>query len=123
MSEPEEPEVMRYGMVGDDVMSDAEKLEKYSGDVTWDYVRPHFEKGVVLWIDLSLDLQEVGKAIAADDKKSVQAWQKTGDLIVPSDPHDDHWTKIEARFNAVVVQPFIVIQDLPESEDSASENE
>lgn len=115
MNDSEEPEVMRYGMIGDDAMSDAEKLAKYTGDVSWDYLRPHFERGVVLWIDPLLDLQTVGEAIVADDKEKVQAWKANGDLIAPSDPHDDHWTKTEARFNALVVQPFVVIQDLPEN--------
>ena len=60
---------MRYGMLGDDPGSTGEKLEKYTGEVDWNYLRPHFESGALLYIDPSISLIEVGYALTEDDSE------------------------------------------------------
>ena len=36
------PERMKYAILGEDTSSVEEKLEKYTGRVGWGYLRPHF---------------------------------------------------------------------------------
>ena len=55
---------MRYGMLGDDNASMEEKLAKYSGKVGWDYLKEHFQNGVLFFVDEGLTLEEVGAAIS-----------------------------------------------------------
>ena len=101
---------MRYGLLGEDASSLAEKLEKYTGVVEWAYLKKPFEDGALLYVDPSLDLAAVGKAFAEDDAEAVQAWRKTGDIIQPGPPHAEYWEESAASFLALVVSPFVLIQ-------------
>lgn len=118
-SESGEPDnLMRYGILGEDRASVGEKLEKYTGEVDWRYLVPHFEAGALIYVDPSLELTAVGAAFAADDADQVEAWRKSGDLVTPSTPHADYWAETRARFQALVVSPFVLIQP----SDSGNEN-
>ncbi len=104
------PEEMRYAMVGDDPMDAGGRLEKYTGEVGWSYLEPHFESGALLYVDPALTITEVGRAIGDDDTAKVEGWLKRGDLIKPGSPHAAHWKGSGARFVALVVSPFVLIQ-------------
>jgi hypothetical protein len=95
-----------------DSQTQAEKLEKYSGDVQWSYLRPHFETGSMIYVDPCLDLKAVGLVFANDDQTQVQAWLKSGDLLQPCDLHAKHWETTETRFQAMIVRPFVLAQPL-----------
>lgn len=101
---------MQYEILGEDRSTDLEKLEKYTGEVGWDYLETHYESGALLYIDSNLDLITVGKAISDDDIDSVRKWKKAGDIIQPSAPHALYWEESKARFLALVVSPFVLIQ-------------
>lgn len=108
----DDDESMRYGMLGDDESSADDKLEKYTGEVDWSYLKKHFENGALLYVDLSLDLVTVGKAISDDDADAVRAWKAAGDLVQPSEPHAAFWEESNAQFLALVVSPFVLIQPI-----------
>jgi len=110
--EPDSPEVMRYGMLGEDDASVEDKLEKYTGEVEWEYLKKPYETGSVLYVDPSLDLTEVGRAFSEDDTESVKTWRSKGDIIQPGPPHAEYWESEQARFLALVVTPFVLIQPL-----------
>ncbi|MEM0970668.1 MAG: DUF2288 family protein [Verrucomicrobiota bacterium] len=111
--EEEPQEGMRYRMLGEDIATDAEKLEKYTGEVAWSYLKPHYQTGALLWVDPSLDLHEVGQAFIQDASEKVARWKNQGDLIVPSDPHVLYWeSKPHLQFRALVVSPFVLMQPL-----------
>lgn len=103
-------EIMRYGMIGKDPGTTEEKLEKYTGEVDWDYLRPHFESGALLYVDPGISLVEVGYALTKDDSEKVAEWH----IVTPSAPHAEYWGSTGARFLALVVSPFVLIQPLTE---------
>lgn len=109
-SETDEPEVMRYGMLGEDGASVDDKLEKYTGEVEWQYLKKPYQIGAVLYVDPCLNLAEVGRAFAEDDSESVLAWKSSGDIIQPGPPHAQYWESEQAKFVALVVTPFVLIQ-------------
>ena len=86
------------------------ELDKYMGEVGWDYLKPHFESGALLFLDVGLDMKEVGEALVADEKVKVEAWMKSGDLVRPSQPHADYWESAGEVFRALVVSPFVLMQ-------------
>lgn len=96
----------------EDRMSDEEKLEKYSGDVDWSYLKPHYAAGSMIYVDPQLDLKQAGLAFAEDNKEQVQAWLKSGDLVQPCDLHVEHWIETKTRFNAMIVRPFVLAQPI-----------
>ncbi len=108
--EEEAPERMRYAMLGEDNSSAEEKLAKYSGRAAWSDLKSHLGQRTLIYVDPSLDLTEVGRAFAADEKSRVEAWMKCGDLVVPSEPHGAYWESTNAVFECQVVSPFVLIQ-------------
>jgi hypothetical protein len=103
---------LTYGILGDDAASPLEKLEKYTGEVDWNYLRPHFKAGALVYVDSSLSLTEVGHAFSIDDAERVKEWRKSGDLVTPSEPHAVYWEESGASFRALVVSPFVLIQPI-----------
>jgi hypothetical protein len=98
----------------EDHSSDDEKLEKYSGNVDWSYLKPHFEANSMIYVDPSLDLKTAGLAFANDDQAQVKAWLKSGDLVQPCDLHAEHWKESHTHFNAMIVRPFVLAQPISE---------
>lgn len=107
---PDEPSPpMRYGILGSDESTDEEKLAKYTGVVTWGYLRPHSERDALWFVDPSLALETVGAAIAANDAARVDNWLKSGDLVKLGELHATQWNDDPAKeFEALVVSPFVL---------------
>ena len=76
-----------------DTLSQTEKLEKYSGEVDWSYLKPHFKAGNLIYVDPSLDLKVAGLAFAKDDQIQAKKWLQCGDLVQPCELHAEHWEK------------------------------
>lgn len=106
-------EKLQYGMLGDNQVNEEDQLAKYTGDVDWEYVEPHFLAGNVIYVDPEISLEAVGKAFLADDKEAVQAWKKKADIVIPSHHHAQWWAYDETRFMTAIVHPFVLIQPLP----------
>lgn len=106
--EPNKPEPLRYAMLGEDTSTTEEKLRKYTGTVDWKYLRPHYQSGVLYFVDTSLPLAEVGAAFSEDGRKRVEAWLKAGDVVKIADIHAAQWEKGATEFEALVVSPFVL---------------
>jgi len=96
----------------EDKQSPEEKLEKYSGDVDWSYLKPHFEAGNMIYVDPCLDLKTVGLAFAEDNQAQVKQWLKSGDLVQPCELHAEHWAQEKTHFQAMIVRPFVLAQPI-----------
>lgn len=101
---------MRYGMLGEDASSDEDKLVKYTGVVDWKYLKPHFESKALLYVDPSLKITDVGKALSDDNKEQIETWLKSGDLVKPGELHAQWWEENPEEFTALVVRPFVLMQ-------------
>lgn len=99
---------MRYGMLGEDRASMEEKLARYSGEVGWDYLKEHYQNGVLFFVDEELTLEEVGAVISADESAKVTAWLKSGDLVKIEALHAVQWEDTKQQFQALVVSPFVL---------------
>lgn len=112
MDSEQSEESMRYGILGSDGSTEIEKLRKYTGEIEWSFLEPHYRNGALLWVDPTLKLEEVGAAFADDDTERVADWRGNGDLVVPSTPHAFFWEESKARFRALVISPFVLIQPI-----------
>ena len=101
---------MKYGILGEDTQSAEEKIAKYRGEVSWNYLKPHGERDALLWVDPALDLEEVAKAFIDDDTERVANWLGNGDLVRVGKLHAAQWEKSDELFTAVVVTPFVLMQ-------------
>jgi len=103
---------MKYGIIGEDDSSEGDKLAKYTGEVDWSYLKPHYENGVLFFVDAELPITEVGEAIAADEQDKVKAWLKSGDLVKIEALHAMQWEESETHFEALVVSPFVLCRSV-----------
>jgi hypothetical protein len=55
---------------------------------------------------------EVGMAIATDDSTRVRRWIEEQFLVKPTPETIENWDAYQ-RFQALIVQPYILIKDLP----------
>ena len=99
---------MRYGILGEDQSSPEEKLAKYSGQVGWEYLKEHFQNGVLFFVDPAWKLEEVGAAISSDCKEKVESWLKSADLVKIEALHAGQWEDSDQQFDALVVSPFVL---------------
>jgi hypothetical protein len=76
-----------------------------------DWLTPHIEKDVVIWVDRSLELVDVALAIAQDDSSHVLRWIEEQFLVKPTLEMRANWNARQ-RFQALIVEPYILIRDL-----------
>ena len=76
-----------------------------------DWLTPHIEKDVVIWVDRSLELVDVAFAIAQDDSSRVLRWIEEQFLVKPTPKMRADWDARQ-RFQALIVEPYILIRDL-----------
>lgn len=90
-----------------------EKLAEELGIVGWAELQRHFARGVVVVVSPRLDLLEVALALALDNKALVSDWLDTGQVARVSDTLARTWSATRPELQAVVVAPWVVVQELP----------
>jgi hypothetical protein len=94
-----------------------ETLMASMGPIELSDLRPHLVRDAVITVDRSLDLLDVGEAVAHDDKARVSAWLAAGLLAKPSLEQLERWSKTHGpALTALVVQPFVLVQEGPRPE-------
>ena len=89
-----------------------ETLMASMGPIELSDLGPHLARDAVIVVDRSLDLLDVGEAVARDDKERVSAWVAAALLGKPSLEQLDRWSKTQgAALTALVVQPFVLLQE------------
>lgn len=102
------PDPLRYGMLGEDQSTSEEKLEKYTGHITWQFLKPHYQSGSLYFVDPSLPLAKVGTAFTNNEASTVEAWLKSGDLVKIEALHANQWENTETQFESLVASPFVL---------------
>lgn len=108
MSSPDEDK-LRYQMLGDDGLTEEERLRKYIGPVSYDYLLGPLRNGVLIQVHEALNLPDVGMAFIRDDRKRVQAWLDEELLVQVSEDNFEKREGAEA-YTAAVVTPFVLVQ-------------
>ena len=82
------------------------------GPIEFSDLRAHLTRGAVIVVDASLDLLEVGEALASDDKARVAAWIEGGLLGKPSLETIERWSRTEGpAWVILIVQPFVLLRE------------
>ena len=88
-----------------------EELNLETGRVRWQELETHFARGVVIRVDSELDLVEVATALANDDKTAVEQWIEGGRLQHLGMEVARDWADRDPDLWAVVVAPWVVVQE------------
>lgn len=90
----------------------AELIESLD-EAEWEWLIPHVQRDAVVVVATELDLLDVGVAIALDNTVSVQRWIGEQLLYKPSPAQLSDWNSDRTkRFNALIVQPYVLVQEL-----------
>jgi len=86
------------------------KLQGEVLDTPWRELSPHVARHAVLLVAPDLDLLDVAVVLAHDDVSRLQSWLETGRVGRPSDSLIEAWATEAPRFQAVIVQPWVLAQ-------------
>lgn len=87
------------------------KLLGETASITWKELEPFFAKGALLWVDAGLDLIEAAEGMAEDNRDKVAAWLAAGSLGEVSATRALDLVERDPSLWAVVVSPWILIQE------------
>lgn len=90
-------------------------------EAAWEWLKPHAQRDVVICVAPPLSLVEVGAAIANDDTIAVNRWIGEQQIQKPTTEQLSAWNaQPEQRFQALIVQPYVLIQELTTNNASQS---
>jgi hypothetical protein len=82
-------------------------------EAEWEWLIPHVQRDAVVMVNSDLDLVDVGVAIANDNVLTVQRWISEQLIYKPtSDQLSALGSDRTRRFNALIVQPYVLVQEL-----------
>ncbi|NES23795.1 MAG: DUF2288 family protein [Symploca sp. SIO3E6] len=89
-----------------------EQLAEALDEATWEWLIPHAKRDVVVVVTPELDLLDVGVALANDDVSSVEHWISEQLVHKPFSEELNIWnTDKTKRFQALIVQPYVLVQE------------
>ena len=79
----------------------------------WHDLKDHLERGAIIVVDANLDLNDVAKAVALDQAKTVQSWIEKKLLVKPTLDQIHSWNSNPTKeFQFAIAQPYVLIQEL-----------
>ena len=87
------------------------KVNRETARLPWSELEKHFAQGNVVFVASDLDLVEVAVRISHDDKATIVQWMAERKVMKVSDQQAQSWQQADAALWAVVVSPFILVQE------------
>lgn len=87
-------------------------LNAETGKVVWQELERHYARGVVIKVSIDLDLVEVATCFVEDNKEPIERWLTSGELERAEDEDAKRWSNEEPVFWAVVVAPWVLVQEI-----------
>lgn len=97
------------------------KLIGETGKLEWPELERHFARGVVVAVNPGIDLIDVAMSMANDDKAAMEKWFEAGTVRRAEAADAEAWVKTQPLFWAVVIAPWVVIQEIDDSAESPGE--
>ncbi len=89
-----------------------EKVNLETSRIHWKELQRFFAAGVAIQIGPDLDLVEVAYQFSKDNKTMVEQWLSTHDVGPVSDQQATEWIQNDREVWAVVVKPWILVQEV-----------
>ncbi|MGF1478786.1 MAG: DUF2288 domain-containing protein [Cyanophyceae cyanobacterium] len=89
-----------------------EQLTEELASVAWSTLIPHAKRDAVIVVNDTLNLLDVGEAIAQDDSALVQNWISRELIHKPYANQLTAWNSEPGKaFMTLIVQPFVIVQE------------
>jgi len=89
------------------------KLNQETGKLAWRELEKHFARGAVVKVSPQLDLLDVAVCMVSDDKPGFARLLKSGQVAPASEADARDWSRRDPVFWAVVVAPWVLVQETP----------
>ncbi len=98
------------------------KIVSETAKIPWKDLQRHFAAGRVLYVAGDLDLVDAAFAVQDDDLKQVAHWTESQLLAPVSDDQARQWFEADAVLWAVVIKPWVLLQEIYEESSDHSTN-
>ena len=88
------------------------KVNLETSRIAWKELQRFFASGAAVWVSKELDLVDVAFQISEDNKSQVSAWMAADQLAGVTDEQAKTWYQQDADVWAVVVSPFVLVQEV-----------
>jgi len=84
--------------------------------IAWTHLQSLFASGKVIYVAHNLDLIETALQISNDNTEVVKEWMENGKLAHISDEQARLWINSDASVWAVVIKPWVLVQDIEKTQ-------
>ena len=88
-----------------------EKVNLETSQIAWKQLQRFFANGSAVFVAAELDLVEVAYQFSIDNKAQVEQWLQNQQVVLISDQQALTWFEEDAHVWAVVVKPWILVQE------------
>jgi hypothetical protein len=88
-----------------------EKVNLETSKIAWKQLQRFFASGSAVFVASSLDLVDVAYQFSIDNKNLVSQWMQNNQVALISDQQAINWAESDAKVWAVVVKPWILVQE------------
>lgn len=89
-----------------------QKINLETAQINWHELQRFFASGNAIAVDASLDLTHVAAQIVADNAAQIKAWMDAGLVDAVKDEQAQHWYEKNALVWAVVIKPWVLVQQI-----------
>jgi len=91
-----------------------DEIHSETSQIAWTELQRFFAAGKAVYVSVDLDLVEVALQVSNDNDERIRQWMDTGKIAPVSDDQARIWIDTDATVWAVVVKPWVLVQDLKE---------
>jgi len=88
-----------------------EKVNLETSQIAWKELQRFFASGSAVFVAPELDLVDVAYQFSIDNKEQVASWMQNNQVALVSDQQAMDWFESDAVVWAVVVKPWILVQE------------
>ena len=88
------------------------KLNSETGKINWSELQRHFARGTVVVVDPDLDLVRIAGQISQNQEDTIKSLFDDGKIARATDLHAIRWNEKNQDFWAVVVAPWVIVQEI-----------
>lgn len=88
------------------------RLNAETAKIRWHELQKHYAAGNLVAASADADLIKIAIAFHQDDTAQVKNWLTSGSLYEVSDDQAQQWFKNDAELWAVVIPPFVLVQEV-----------
>ena len=97
-------------------------INNETSQIQWHELQRFFAGGWLIYVGSDTNLLDVAVAFSLDKKERVSTWLTSGEVAKVSDEQAKQWHENNAVFWSTVVEPWVLIQPLKQTEDATTNN-